>query len=87
MGGGPAIRVRTVIRVPDLETLKANEIASLRAAPMKPNPLNEEQTETKTLRETKGLDIGGDDFKLPETLAQESAKMRIGNFRITQDIL
>ena len=55
--GGPVIRVRTVIRVPDSEKWKADEIAKLRATPRKPNPLDEEQTETKTARETKGLDI------------------------------
>ena len=67
--------------------MEADEIASLRATPKKPNPLNDEQTETTTLRETKGIDIGGDGFRLPETPVQESAEMRIRNFRITQDIL
>ena len=73
--GGPVIRVRTVTRVPDSEKWKADEIASLRATPKKPNPLNEEQTEPKTLRETKGIDIGGDGSKLPGTPAQDSAEM------------
>ena len=87
LGGAPVIRVRTVIRVPDSEKWKADEIASVRATPKKRNSLNEAQTETKTLRETKGFDIGGDGSKLPETLVQESAEMRSRNFRITQDIL
>ena len=59
-GGGPVVCVRTVIRVPDSDTWKADEIASLKATPKMPNPLSKEQTETKRMLEMKGIDIGGD---------------------------
>ena len=57
LNGGPGIRVRTIVRVPDSEKWKADEISKLRATTKMQNPMVEEQTETKTARETKGLDF------------------------------
>ena len=87
IGGGPVVRVGTVIRVPDSQKWKAGEVANLKATPKRPNPLNKEQTETKTMWETKGLDIGGDGSRLPKTRVQDPADARVRNFRITQEIL
>ena len=41
----------------------------------------------KSMHKTKGLDIGGDGSRLPETPVQEPADPRVRNFRITQEIL
>ena len=67
------------------EKWKADEIVNLKAAPKRPNPLNKEQTETKTMRETKGLDIEGDGSRLPEIPVQEPADARVRIFRIPRD--
>ena len=87
LDGGPAVRVRTIIRVPDSEKWKADEVLKLKATPKRPNPLNSEQADTKSMRETKGLDVGGAGSKLAETPIQEETDVRSRDFRITQDIL
>ena len=51
-----------------------------------PNPSNKEQKEPNSVRETKGLDIGGDGSKLPATPMQEPDKLRTRDFRITFEI-
>ena len=79
--------MRAVIRVPDSEKWKADEIQKLRATPKRPNPFNEEQKETKSMRQTKGIEIEGDASKLAETPAQEVGETRARNFRITYEIL
>ena len=43
------MRVRTVIRVPDSEKWKADEVLKVKATPKRPNPLNSEQTDTKSI--------------------------------------
>ena len=87
LGGGPVIRVRTIIRRPDSEKWNAEEVGKLTATPRQPNPLNKEQTEPNSIRETKGIDIGGDGSKLLETPVQEAGGQTSRDFRITYEIL
>ena len=45
--GGPVVKVRTVIRVPDSAKWNAEQIAKLVATPRQPNPRDKEQEEEK----------------------------------------
>ena len=77
------IRVRTVIRKPDFEKWSEAEIKKIEATPRQPNPRYKDQKEPNSVRETKGLDIGGDGSELPETPMQEPDEQFVRNFRIT----
>ncbi len=57
--GGPAIKVRTILRRPDSEKWSAEDIMEIIATPKVPNPKDTDQDEPQHIRETKGLDIGG----------------------------
>ena len=85
--GGPVIRVRTIIRVPDSEKWSAEHIAKVVATPRQPNPRDKEQKDTKNMRDTKGIDLGGDGSLLPETPTQEQEDPKARDFRITPEIL
>ena len=65
--GGPVVKVRTVIRVPDSAKWSAEQIPKLVATPRQPNPRDKDQEEANHLRNTKGIDLGGDGSKLAET--------------------
>ena len=85
--GGPVIRVRTVLRRPDSEKWNLKELHGIIATPRRPNPKNEHQKEPNSIRETKGLNIGGDGSKLAETPVQEPKSQGRRDFRITKTIL
>ena len=57
------------------------------ATPRQPNPCNKEQKDTKNMRDTKGIDLGGDGSILPESPVQEQNDPKGRDFRITPDIL
>ena len=87
LGGGPVIRVRTVLRKPDSEKWNPEEVKKMNATPRHPNPSNKVQKERNSVRETKGLDTGGDGSKLHETPMQEPEELLVRDFRITVEIL
>ena len=67
IGGGPVIRVRAVIRVPDSAKWSAEQIMKLVATPRQPNPSDKDQEEDNNIRDTKGIDLGGDGSQLAAT--------------------
>ena len=85
--GGPVVKVRTVIRVPDSAKWNAEQIAKLVATPRQPNPRDKEQEEANHLRNTKGIDLGGDGSKLAETPVRQHEEGLRRDFRITADLL
>ena len=87
LSGGPAIRVRTIIRRPDSEKWNATEILNIVATRRRPNPRNTDQREPNSMRETKGFDIGGDGFKLSETPVQDPENIKPLEFRITREMI
>ena len=58
MDGGPIIRVRTIIRVPDSDKWNADQIMKLVATSRRPNPGDKDQEEANNIRDTKGIDLG-----------------------------
>ena len=57
------------------------------ATPRQPNPKDEDQKEPKSMRETIGIDLGGDESKLSETPMQAPKEFKTRDFRITPEIL
>ena len=81
------MRARTVIRVPDSEKWNAEEVMKIAATPRQPNLHNRKQREANNMRDTKGLDLGGDGSTLEETLVQASKESKVRVFRITLEII
>ena len=77
LSGGPVVRARTVIRVPDSEKWNAEEVMKIVATPRQPNPHNKKQREANNMRDIKGLDLGGDGSTLEETPVQASKESKV----------
>ena len=60
LDGGPAIKVRTIFRVPDSAKWSAAAIEGVAATPRKPNPKDEDQEEPEHAKDTRGLHVEGD---------------------------
>ena len=86
MDGGPVIRVRTMIRVPDSVKWNAEQVAKLVAIPRQPNPRDKDQEDANNIRDTKGIDLGGDGSQLAETPVRQHEEGLRRDFRITADI-
>ena len=66
LDGGPVVKVRAVIRVPDSDKLNAEQIIKLEATPKRPNPRDKDQEEANNIRDTNSIDMGGDGSELAE---------------------
>ena len=64
--GGPVIRVRTMTGAHDSATWNAKQIMMLVASPRRANPRDKDQEEANNIRDTKGIDLGGDGSQLAE---------------------
>ena len=84
--GGPVIRVRTVLRRPDSEKWSVDAVLAIKATPRVPNPRDERQGQPEHIKDTKGVEVGGDGSMLEETPVR-SAESKRRNFRITDEVL
>ena len=86
--GGPAIRVRTVIRRPESERWCAKAIEDIRARPRTPNPKDESQKEVEPESRTEGVKLEGESgvgIKEAEVLEEPEKVNR--DFKITRQLL
>ena len=87
MDGGPVIRIRTVMRVPDSDKWNAEQIMKLVAIPKQTNPRDKDQEEANNIRGTNGIDLGGAGSQLAEISVRQHEERLKRDFRITAEIL
>ena len=76
-----------MIRVPDSAKWNAEQMMKLVATPRQPNPSDKDQEEANNIRDTKGIDLGGDGSQLAEIPMRQHEEGLKRDFRITAEIL
>ena len=73
--------------MPDSAKWNAEQIIKLVATPRQPSPRDNDQEEANNIRDTKGIDLGGDGSQLAGILVRQHEEGLRRDFSITAEIL
>ena len=86
--GGPAIKVRTIMRKPEKDRWCSDAIQGICATPREPKHTDKTQTRPNSERDTEGIriEVEGEGVEMKDTEVQHR-EYKTRNFRITTDML